>query len=418
MPSRRKLIMILIDGVSADYVRDHAARLPHLSALAERGTSVTRLGSTLPATSMPGRATMLTGVGAERHGAYGNHIYDGDTFRCTTPGDLRAPTIGAMAKDAGLDVACVGHAMLPPEDAHLFRPPWWLRGFMDGSRFAKIPAEASAAYVERTHDPDGRLDDHYVAHPLPDGANGAHEQAAELMTGMASDQVMMQAVASLACSDRPPDLILSEIGMTDAIQHQFGYESGPAHWSIATADTLVGALVQQFERQGRADDYVLAVTSDHGHGPIDTAIYADKVLPETMWESEGATLHVRVESADHAREVAVRLAEYGAEPEESRHVPAAQRDIIATFSAPHRHSFEHSPAATPDNQPTGRPTYVSTHGHRPGDPADDRFCIFAGPGVPQAVVERATAEQFTPSLAAVLGLPLDPFPARPIDGLG
>ncbi len=418
MSSRRKLIMILIDGVSADYVRDHAARLPHLTALAARGTSVTRLGSTLPATSMPGRATMLTGLGAERHGAYGNHIFADDGFRCATPRDLRAPTIAAMAKDAGLDVACVGHAMLPPEDANLFRPPWWLRGFMDSSRFAKIPAAASAAYTDLTHDPDGRLHDVHVAHPMPDSNQKTVTEAVGLMTGMASDQVMLQTVASLACSDRPPDLILSEIGMTDAIQHQFGYESGPAHWSIATADTLVGALVQQLERHGRADDYVLAVTSDHGHGPIDTAIYADKVLPETMWESEGATLHVRVNGADHAREVAVRLAEYGVQPEASSHVPDEQRDLIATFSAPHRHSFEHSPADTPHDRPTGDPHYVSTHGHRPGDPADDRFCIFAGPGVPQAVVATATAEQFTPSLAAVLGLPLDPFPARPVAGLG
>ena len=67
----------------------------------------------------------------------------------------------------------------------------------------------------------------------------------------------------------PPDLILTEIASTDAIQHASGYASPEADWSIAHADMLVGRLVSALDRAGRRADYAIAVASDHGHAPIE-----------------------------------------------------------------------------------------------------------------------------------------------------
>lgn len=403
MTSRRKLIVILIDGLSADYFNDHSSRLPNLATLAARGTSVARLRSAVPATSMPGRTSMITGAPSQVHGVFGNHVFDGRSFRCALPSDVAVPTIARRAKEAGRCVASVGYAMVRPEDADLFQPPWWLRGWMRGSRFAKVSGGAELAGLFTPQGDHGRFST--VSGEAEDSTEEGADRSSKLMRGFACDQQTLRTVAALACSDNPPDLILTEVAMTDQVQHSFGYESQAAHWSLATADLLVGFLLYQIELAGRQDDYSIVVTSDHGHSPIDTAIFPEVVLPETLWESEGATLHVAVRDAVHRRQVERELVALGAEAIDSQHVPEAVREQIATFAAPERHSFEERPAGQMQEGPTGPPAYVSSHGLRPGAPADDRFCVFAGAGVARGVLSSATAEEFCPTLASILDLP-------------
>src|SRR5262245_31441699 len=133
----QKLIAILVDGLSAKYVETYPQFVPNILALGRAGTVVNRLGSPIPATSMPGRASMVTGLPPERNGIYGNHLLRGAGFLPADPGDLRAPTIAAHAKNAGRQVACIGAGMIPHEEAHILIPPAWLRSFLDKSRFAK-----------------------------------------------------------------------------------------------------------------------------------------------------------------------------------------------------------------------------------------------------------------------------------------
>src|SRR5262249_26096651 len=143
-------------------------------------------------------------------------------------------------------------------------------------------------------DPHGRLRaagiDQVYGYPTAEGTL----PSPVLVTGMASDFLMLEAAAALACSDSPPDLILTEIDMTDGLQHEFGYESEAAHWGIATADMMIGALVQRLERAPSGPEYCVLITSDHGHGKIHSALFPDVILPGAKWASEGATLHVLV----------------------------------------------------------------------------------------------------------------------------
>lgn len=398
-----KLIVLLIDGLSARYFADHRHRLPNLSAMVSAGAHVRRLRATVPATSMPGRASMLTGVPAAEHGVIGNHIYDGAGFRCAMPQDIAAETLAGCAYRHGMDVGCLGFALVRPQDTSLFRPPWWMRGFLDGSHFAKVPADVARPFTEQIKDPDRRL----PRMPVP--ANDAG-----VLTGLAADLAMIDAVVHVACSPRPPDLILTEIATTDLIQHNCGYATTEAHWALSHADMLVGRMLGALERAGRLADYAFAVASDHGHAPIEMAIHPDAVIPEATWESEGASLHVMIEDDPHGATVAERLAAFGVVRHPSDHVPHAYRDRIAMFSAPPGHSFERRPQDAPHGQSTGKPAYVSSHGLRPGDPADDRFCVFYGSGIQQSVTDAATAEQFAPTVAALLGLRLSVCTAQPI----
>ncbi|WP_084811023.1 alkaline phosphatase family protein [Ensifer sp. BR816] len=400
MQGKRKLILILIDGVSADYFERHSQRLPYLTSLARSGTRVRRMSCPVPGTSLPGRTSMITGKPSQVHGVFGNHIFDGTTFRASRPDDVASPTIARLARAAGLKVACIGHAMVDPEDTDIYEAPWWLRDFIDGSRFTK---SLNPDAVSRLLAPRGRAG--YVGTmPVSNGGIAEDEPGLQHLLGFACDQQIMRQVADIACSDAAPDLILTEIEMPDVIQHFFGYETEASHWAIATADLLVGELHHRLERAGKLDEYAIAIASDHGHSQIDTAILTDVVLPGVLCEPEGATLHVVVNNDAHRKEITARLAEFGADYIGNDHVPEGVRASIATYVAPHRHSFEVSRTDHNGAGALGKPRYISSHGLRPGAPADDRFAILYGAGIAQGVVESAAAEDFFPALTTILGL--------------
>jgi predicted AlkP superfamily pyrophosphatase or phosphodiesterase len=355
---------------------------------------------------------MLTGVGAETHGVYGNHILDGGGFRVSAPSDLRSPTIAGEARRRGLDVACLGHAMVLSEDTAICISPWWMRGFLRESRFVKNVPQAHHRQARFIKDPDDRLVRAGVT-DFKDYALTAETNMPGFLEGSLWDYAMMRAAAALACSNAPPDLILTEVSMTDVLQHEFGYESDAAHWSIAMADLSVGMLLQQLRRAGRDRDYVIVVASDHGHSPIETAIFPQAIIPETTWISEGATLYVATRDDAERNDVARALEPFGVRPWTNDHIPADLKERIATFIAPVRHDFEgHHGAGS--LSPLGKPKYLSSHGLCPGAPQDDRMLVAYGPGISNRIIDAAEANQFTPTLAAILGLPVSGYPMMPI----
>ena len=120
-----RLIVVMIDGLSADYFLNHKTQLPFLSRLADEGTWVQRLSAVQPATSLPGRTSMMTGTDAATHGIWGNTIWDGEQFRYATPDDVRVPTLPKLAMNEGFDTAVLGFGMIRSEDAHVFHHAWW-----------------------------------------------------------------------------------------------------------------------------------------------------------------------------------------------------------------------------------------------------------------------------------------------------
>src|SRR5262249_10299105 len=117
-----------------------------------------------------------------------------------------------------------------------------------------------------------------------------------------------------------------------------------------------------------------------------------------------------VESASHAANVTAAFRELGVERWTSDHIPEDQRGQIATFVAPPFHAFESAPADAVDR--IGPAKTISTHGLRPGDPDDDRFCIFAGRGVARARIARAAPEQYGATLARLLDVSAPELPAE------
>ena len=416
-----KLILIMIDGISAELFQQRRSWLPHLHRLAAQGTQVQALTPEVCGTSFPGRTSMIVGRPASEHGIYGNKIWDGQEFRWSTPYDVRTPTLAAFAKQAGRDVAGIGYGMVRPEDCNVYATPWWVDDVMNRARDeAPHPTDVQWTMKDRELDPEGRIAklqargiDTQVINPVSDviadleEATGANK-AARLSLGMLADSQLMDIAAGLASSEQAPDLIMLEIGITDYYLHSYGVDHPMTEWSLRTADAQVGTLIERLQQAGVLDQYNFAIMSDHGHGPMPDAVYCDQLLPEgTRWSSEGGMLLVAPRSEQEATEVTQALASIDIEPWSNHFLPEAQRQELLAFAPPEGKmlSFERDAGGSGNHR--GESKYRSNHGMRPGTEADYRFCLFSGPLVPQSTVPFGLADQVAPTLAALMGIPTD-----------
>lgn len=399
------VVLVMIDGLSSTAFDRRRADLPHLHALAAEGVHVREVAADLPATSLPGRTGLLTGVGPERHGVYGNYLLEGESVRYANPDDVRVPTLPRRAREAGRDVAVLGYGMVRPEDARTFRHPWWAGEMIQRPRDAEpLPADEGWLRTERHEDVSGRLAE-LVAQGLPSDVPDAYggDRLSYVLAGLEGDRSMLRWTAGVLRQDPPPDLVVTEILIPDSVHHVAGRDHPFSTWSLAYADALVGTLVDELRRTGRLDDITLVVTSDHGHGPVEVALRPDVLLPGVPFATEGAVLHASAPDARARRDATARLSEHGVEALPGEHLPPDVRGRVATFVAPDGTIFERSTEG--DRAARGPARSRSAHGFRPGHPDDLRTLIVRGPDVAARPVDRAASEDVEATLAALLGLP-------------
>jgi predicted AlkP superfamily pyrophosphatase or phosphodiesterase len=411
----QKLIVLMIDGVSADYYRTEGGRLPNLKSLESRGFRVDSLHAEVLGTSLPGRTSMMTGVTADVSGIYGNKIWDPKrgTFRYSNPDDVRVPTLHARAKAAGKTVANIGFGMIRPEDTNIFRAPWWAGAFIQRARDA-APEEADASWTRvALHPTEQTFIDACHTAGVPDTLPviDMESDAQRAFFGVMADHTMLDWVGVLATGKTPPDLIVAEFLVTDTIQHETGYKSELSHWAIMQADMAVGKVLARLRAAGLEDEWHIAVMSDHGHSTVEKALHPQVIIPGVTFQTEGQI--IMVAPKDHAEldDISARLAAYDVEPYPNTCLPPEYRDQVYLFIAPDGYSFEADNADETEVAGTARTT--SSHGLRPGLPGDDRFALFAGPTVPTGIVSEANAVQVMPTLASILGIAVEGL-AHPI----
>ncbi|MBR9827540.1 MAG: alkaline phosphatase family protein [Oceanospirillales bacterium] len=404
-----KLIMIMIDGISADHFEHYRKHLPNLDQLARKGTQLEALKPEICGTSCPGRTSMIAGVSPADHGIYGNHIWTDAGFRWATPYDVNVDTLPALAVRQGLDVANLGYGMVRPEDCSLYIGPWWAdEMLMRGKDATPEPADEGWLQAASRHDPEGRLaalDAETVVSP-----NRSDEH--KLQLGMLADQQLLDLAAGLAVSEQAPDLILLEIAITDYFLHKYGADHDLTRWSLRTADAQIGTLLTRLEHAGVLQQYNFAICSDHGHASMPKGLYVDRLLGEEVcWSSEGGVLMVKPKDETEARQVTNALVGEGMEPWPTDFMPEALRDELQAFVVPEGSSISFEAALPGTKGLYGPSKYRSNHGMRPGTPADYRFCIFSGPDIPQKQLGIAECIRFAPTLADILGVET-PWAAR------
>ncbi len=395
----RRVLVLLIDGLGGEAVQQHRAHLPHLSALIDDGLWVQRVPPAHCATSLPGRAQLLTGQCSVHNGVYANNLWDGTGFRYASPDDLTAPTVLATAKRQGLTVASVGFGMAKPEDATYFRGPWWAGEMIQRGRDDQpIPAGESWRRCALHADPTLAALAAQQPADLLNVQDGDH--AHYWLSGLTNDTTLLDQLAHLLQHAPDVALVWGEIAITDPLLHRYGANSPQGRWALATADALIGRL--RAKMRGWGDDVHLVITSDHGHGATATALYPAFVLDEsTVWQAEGAWLFVATPTAAVRARVRAQLRDLDARPAAPTMLPTALHDELSVFTAPPGTHFEAPPTVT---TASGQPFYPSSHGFLPNTPSDDAFAVLYGPQVPRGVVAHSARGELTAAIAQLVGV--------------
>lgn len=214
-PAARHVILLSLDGARADAVQ---AAVP--AALASRGAVSWTAQTTLPSSTLPAHASMLSGVPPAVHGVTFNDWRDGDQH-------FQRPTVLTYVTRAGGRAAAIVHK----SKMLMFTPA----GSVVSARYLPYPRHRQADVVE--------------------------------------------AAARLFAEQRPA-LVFAHVADPDAAGHRRGWMSEEYLRVIAGVPALLERLLRAFEEAGVAGEALLLVTADHGghgitHGtarPEDTTI--------------------------------------------------------------------------------------------------------------------------------------------------
>ncbi len=238
-----KCIIIVLDAFSSNYL----TRLGSESGIArmtEEGASCLTARSTYPTHTCTNHTTIMTGVGAAKHGIVGNNRLGEDgvtTVKNIQPEMIQVSTLFQTASAAGKKTAFVsGKDNLVT----------LLSEGLDVGVSNKHPAEYLPDAPELT---DSSNNDEYYQYNL-DLADWVFES---LFTVLEKEK---------------PDLTLVNIQATDYIAHRFGPESKEMDACLLAVDKKLDKLLQKMEKAGMLEDTSVIVTADHGMTASDKAI--------------------------------------------------------------------------------------------------------------------------------------------------
>jgi hypothetical protein len=278
--TRPRVVMLLVlDGMRRDYFDRYAALMPTFTALRQRGAWFTNAEvNILPTNTAAGHSTIATGADPSVHGITGVSVYDfknkrrQDLFAGAAPQDLLALTLAdawqlatagravilsqgsidrAATPLAGhgacqLNGATVALASYDQEDGHwktnatCFRLPEYLEG-----RDARTLWAGSAEWMG--HRIDSPTAVRYSA----------------LFPAFEVDAMSSMIEREAVGVDSIPDMILLNLKGADFVGHKYGPDSEELRVTLGEMDLQLARLLAALEARV-GDDYLIAVTADHG----------------------------------------------------------------------------------------------------------------------------------------------------------
>ena len=278
--TRPRVVMLLVlDGMRRDYFDRYATLMPTLTALRERGAWFRRAEvNVLPTNTAVGHSTIATGADPSVHGITGVNIYDfrnrrrPDLFEGRMPQDLMALTLAdvwqlatagraIILAQGSIDRAATplaGHgacqlngsavvlASYDQEEGHwktnttCFRLPVYLT-----DRDARTLWAASAEWMG-----------HKVDSPVA-------VRYSSLFPAFEADAMISMIEREALGMDTVPDLVLLNYKGADFVGHKYGPDSNELRITLAEMDRQLSRILTALQAKV-GDDYLLAVTADHG----------------------------------------------------------------------------------------------------------------------------------------------------------
>jgi len=259
--SPRKVLLVSIDGLKPEYLRDadaHGLRLPYLRALWRDGSRASGVRGILPTLTYPSHTTLITGVAPARHGIYFNKPFDlagkpDDLYWYAE--DVRVPTLWQAVHAAGRVTGSVS---------------WPVSVGARGLDF-NIPEH----FATRS-DEDIKLVRALAGLDLMDELQKvAGPYVTDVNLGAERDWARTRYAVELIRT-RKPDFLTFHVVAADHYQHQSGPFSPPALKALEEIDEMV----RQVGEAMRANDpsTIIAIVSDHGFARVEQLVKLDSAF--------------------------------------------------------------------------------------------------------------------------------------------
>ena len=413
--SRGPLLVVSIDGLRPDYVREadrYGLRIPELRRLMREGASAAGVAGVLPTVTYPSHATLVTGVAPARHGILANRPFD--PLGTNREGwywyaeDFRMPTLWDVAAAAGLRTASIDWPTTVGARIDWNVPQVWRADTADDAKLVRaVSTPGLLAEAER------------AIGPWPFGSTGSVERDRR-----------KAAFSSWLLRVKKPRLHFAYFASLDEEQHRSGPGSPDTVRTLEALDGLVGELRRSAETMGTP---TLAVVSDHGFAQANQDLFVNEALRREglqardgagqirEWQAQawlaGGSVAIVLKDPHDIRSrgrVAALLARLQAEPDSAIDRVLSEEEVQSSGGFP---GAAFVVGLRPEATHVGRPARSSTlhpvgashgeHGYLPDNHDMDAAFLLAGPAVPEgADFGRIDMRDVAPTLAARLGLAL------------
>jgi hypothetical protein len=404
-----QLVLVSVGGLTPERYREGGG-MPALAAFAAAGVAAEGVAPVAPAAVYPVHATLLTGVVPSQHGVLADQLIGERGIRRTQPhhaSRLRAPTLWQRVTESGGTVAAFDWPTTAGAQIASLLPD--LVPERAGERWQDLVAKSATPWIAER-----------VAAAPPEVAE----------PGAARDTLLVDlACASLAQSPRLVLLRLRGGEVWLAAVGPRGAEVGPA---FAQVDQELARLVRCAARSGRLAELALVVVGDRALLAAHTAVRPNAWLREEgligaqgRWKalarSNGGSAFVYASDAQSALLARRRLESAAGESNAFRVVSAEemirrQADREAWFG------LEADPGFVFDDT-IASPAIVPSRVRGAGGYLDDGAALHTGfvafgRGVRRGLdVPQMSQLDVAPTLAALLGVPLEPTGGRALVGL-
>jgi Type I phosphodiesterase / nucleotide pyrophosphatase len=304
----RAVALIVLDGMRTDYFDRHAKELPTLTRLRKQSAWMADARvDYLPTNTAVGHTTIVTGADPRVHGITGNNLFDHvnrrrrDSYPGWTPADLMALTVADVwqLENAGRPVIIALGPSVPAATAlaghgacQLNGVRTTLAGYDEGTgRWSTNPAcfapiDGLKELVASSLWPaDGRWMGHQV-----DSPSGVRRSG--LFPRFEADALIRLIESSDVGRDDVADLVLLNYKAADYVGHKHGPASAELRATLAEMDIHFARILSALEAKV-GNDYLLAVTADHGM-PGEPAAPAVRVTAPAVVDA----LHARFDPKD------------------------------------------------------------------------------------------------------------------------
>jgi hypothetical protein len=281
-PRPRAIFLLVLDGMRMDYFTRHASHMPTLSALRKRSAWFTNARvDYLPTATGAGHASISTGSEPRFHGITGNNLYDRvkraryETLTGFHPRDLLALTLSdvwqvstggqaiviAQGSSAHAAVSLAGHGACQLGGTKVFMAGYdQTKGvWRSNDECYTLAPPVATLDVKSIFPPDGTWMGHKVDTPLEIRYSGVFPRF--------ETEAFVRAVESQPIgADNITDLLLLNFKGADYVGHKHGPDSKEMPVALAEMDTQLARIFAAIEAKV-GNDYLIAVTADHGMPP-------------------------------------------------------------------------------------------------------------------------------------------------------